>query len=108
LFIVIRIAIDCMGGDHGLPVTVPAAVQVAAKYPDTTFLLVGLPDQVEAALKEARPANPAQFEIVSASEVISMDDPVDVALRKKKDSSMRVAVTCVKQERADACVSAGN
>ena len=97
-----------MGGDHGLPVTVPAAVQVAAKFPDTCFLLVGLPDQVEAALKQARPANPAQFEIVAASEVVTMEDPVDIALRKKKDSSMRVAVTCVKDDRADACVSAGN
>ncbi len=97
-----------MGGDHGLPVTVPAAVQMAARHSDTSFLLVGLPDQVESALKQAKPANPAQFNVVAASEVVAMDDPVDVALRRKKDSSMRVAVTCVKDGQADACVSAGN
>ena len=48
------------------------------------------------------------FEIVAASEVVTMDDPVEVALRRKKDSSMRLAAQSVKDGRADACVSAGN
>ncbi|MDK7178934.1 phosphate acyltransferase, partial [Micrococcus luteus] len=63
---------------------------------------------MEAALERSKPANRSQFEIVSATEVVTMDDPVEVALRRKKDSSMRVAITCVKDGRADACVSSGN
>src|SRR5690606_25348547 len=50
----------------------------------------------------------SRIEIVSASEVVTMEDTVEVALRRKKDSSMRVAVTLVKEGRADACISAGN
>ncbi|AZY48614.1 phosphate acyltransferase PlsX [Bordetella avium] len=104
----IRIAIDCMGGDHGLPVTIPAAIEFARQYPDTRLLLVGLPDAIEAALSEHRSAPRDRLEIVAASEVVTMDDPVEVALRRKKDSSMRLAAQAVKDGRADACVSAGN
>ncbi len=104
----IRIAIDGMGGDHGLPVTVPAAVAFAKRQPDVHILLVGLPDAIEPRLKDVPPALRERIEVVPASEVVTMDDPVEVALRRKKDSSMRVAATLVKDGRADACVSAGN
>ncbi|WOB75361.1 phosphate acyltransferase PlsX [Achromobacter xylosoxidans] len=104
----IRIAIDCMGGDFGLPVTIPAAIEFARQFPDTRLLLVGLPDAIEAALSEHRGVERDRFEIVAASEVVTMDDPVEVALRRKKDSSMRLAAQSVKDGRADACVSAGN
>ena len=97
-----------MGGDAGLAVTVPGTVDVANRYPDSHFLLVGLVEQIEAALDKAKPNDRSQFEIVSATEVVTMDDPVEVALRRKKDSSMRVAISCVKDGRADACVSSGN
>ncbi|MFA1634360.1 phosphate acyltransferase PlsX [Achromobacter ruhlandii] len=104
----IRIAIDCMGGDFGLPVTIPAAIEFARQFPDIRLLLVGLPDAIEAALSEHRGVERDRFEIVAASEVVTMDDPVEVALRRKKDSSMRLAAQSVKDGRADACVSAGN
>ncbi|ARP95887.1 phosphate acyltransferase PlsX [Bordetella genomosp. 13] len=104
----IRIAIDCMGGDAGLPVTIPAAVEFAQQFPDTRLLLVGLPDAIEAALAEHRSAPRDRLQIVPASEVVQMDDPVEVALRRKKDSSMRLAAQAVKDGLADACVSAGN
>ena len=114
--IVVRIAIDCMGGDHGLPVTVPAAVQIAQRYADVHLLLVGVEVQVELALtqalaqasKQAKTVQRDQFTIVHASEVVTMEDSVEVALRHKKDSSMRVAARLVKDGQADACVSAGN
>jgi glycerol-3-phosphate acyltransferase PlsX len=105
---VIRIAIDCMGGDSGLPVTVPAAVEFARRFPDTRLLLTGLADPIEAALGKQRHAPRDRIEIVPASEIVAMDDPVEVALRRKKDSSMRLAAEAVKDGRADACVSAGN
>ena len=104
----IRIAIDCMGGDFGLPVTIPAALEFARQHPDTRLLLVGRPEDVQAALAARRGAPLDRIEIVPATEVVSMDDSVEVALRRKKDSSMRLAAQAVKDGRADACVSAGN
>ncbi len=101
------IAIDCMGGDHGLPVTVPAAMAFAQAHPDTRCLLVG----DEALIRQTLHQNAAaagQFEILHASEVVTMHDSVEIALRRKKDSSMRVAAQAVKDGRADAAVSAGN
>ncbi|GAA4344133.1 phosphate acyltransferase PlsX [Pigmentiphaga soli] len=106
----IRIAIDCMGGDFGLSVTIPAALSFCERHPDVRLLLAGLPDQIEARLAQARAtaAQRERLQIVPASEVVEMDDKVEVALRRKKDSSMRVAAAQVRDGLADACVSAGN
>jgi glycerol-3-phosphate acyltransferase PlsX len=105
------IAIDCMGGDRGLSVTLPAALQCLADTPDLSLLLVGHAEQIQAALAGAgarAAAQPGRLEIVHAPAVVAMDDPPAVALRTKRDSSMRVAIDLVKSGRADACVSAGN
>lgn len=104
----IRIAIDCMGGDVGLQVTVTAAYQFAQRYPDTRFLLAGDPAAIESWLVKLGCAQSDWYQVLPASEVVLMDDPVEVALRRKKDSSMRVAVQAVKDGQADACISAGN
>ncbi len=104
----IRIAIDCMGGDVGLPVTVAAACQFARRHPDTRFLLVGDVQAIHEHLRSQGSVSDAWYQVVPASEVIAMDDPVEIALRRKKDSSMRVAVQAVKDGLADACISAGN
>lgn len=101
-----RIAIDCMGGDHGPSVTVPAALRFLVEHSAAQLILVGQ----ESVL---RPLLPAQLEnprlrIVHASEVVGMDESPALALRNKKDSSMRVAINLVKSGEADACVSAGN
>jgi glycerol-3-phosphate acyltransferase PlsX len=97
-----------MGGDFGLPVTIPAAIAFARQYPDSQLLLVGLPDAIESALSQHKSVPRDQLEIIPATEVVSMDDPVEIALRRKKNSSMRLAAQAVKDGRADACVSAGN
>lgn len=97
-----------MGGDFGLPVTIPAAIEFARQYPDCRLLLVGLPDAIEAALAGHKDVPRDSLEVVPATEVVSMDDPVEIALRRKKDSSMRLAAQAVKDGRADACISAGN
>jgi len=105
----VRIAIDCMGGDLGLPVTVPAAVRCAAEDPDAVFLLVGRSQDIESALRDAHGRSlPSRLQIVHAEQAVAMDDPPAVALRAKRDSSMRVALQLVKNGQADACVSAGN
>jgi len=92
-----------MGGDHGLAVTLPACRQFLEATPDVTLLLVGNP---------AAPALAAfrheRARIVPATEVVTMDDPIEVALRKKKDSSIRVAIKQVKEGAAQAALSAGN
>ena len=104
-----RIAIDSMGGDHGLSVTIPATLQFLERHPDVVILLVGDPDALNAGLRADRSrVDRSRVEIVAASEVVTMDDSIEIALRKKRDSSMRVAITLVKDGRADACVSAGN
>lgn len=104
----IRIAIDCMGGDVGLPVTVEAAYQFARSQNDTFFLLAGDPSGIQTQLRQLGCSDESWYRILPASEVVAMHDPVEVALRRKKDSSMRVAVQAVKEGQADACVSAGN
>lgn len=104
----ITVAIDCMGGDHGPHVTVPAALNFLASNADVDVVLVGLRDAIEAELK-ARGAKPnPRLRVHHASEVVLMDEPPATALRNKKDSSMRVAVDLVKSGEAHACVSAGN
>ena len=97
-----------MGGDHGLSVTVPASIDLLREFPDAAIRLVGLPDQIEVALKKVPAELRSRITIVPATEVVTMDDPIEVSLRKKKDSSMRVAIEQVKEKQADAAVSAGN
>lgn len=101
----ITVAVDCMGGDVGPAVTLPACEAFLSRYPQAQLLLVGMPDAF-AAWPQIK--NNVRCSIVPASEVISMDDTVEVALRKKKDSSMRVAIAQVKDGAAQAAVSAGN
>ncbi len=104
-----RIAIDAMGGDHGLAVTIPATLRYLKRDADVQALLVGDIAALEAALR-AHPAggDRSRIELVHASETVAMDDSIEIALRRKRDSSMRVAIGLVKDGRADACVSAGN
>jgi glycerol-3-phosphate acyltransferase PlsX len=104
----IKISIDCMGGDHGPSVTVPAAISFVNREPDAELILVGLEDAIRAELKRHKASAHPRLSVVSASEVIAMDDSLEVALRRKKDSSMRVAINLVKEGQAQACVSAGN
>src|SRR5688500_15859313 len=97
----ITLAVDCMGGDHGPRVTLAACRAFLDRHAAASLLLVGAP----AAL--AGFSHP-RAQVIPASEVVGMDDPIEVALRKKKDSSMRVAVQQVKDGAAQAAVSAGN
>jgi glycerol-3-phosphate acyltransferase PlsX len=103
----VRIAVDCMGGDLGAAMTLPACLAFLRTHPDAELVLVGTPEALAPAEGWARCTR------VHASEVVTMDDPVEVALRRKKDSSMRVAISQLKAAEgaapaAHACVSAGN
>ncbi|MGQ3887416.1 phosphate acyltransferase PlsX [Legionella sp. CNM-1927-20] len=105
---IITIAIDAMGGDHGLNVIIPACARAAKNNPDLRLLLVGDQSQITTQLKKQGHFNHDQFDVIHASEVVSMDELPSHAMRNKKDSSMRVAINLVKDGRAQACVSAGN
>jgi glycerol-3-phosphate acyltransferase PlsX len=102
------VAVDAMGGDHGPAVTVPACLEFLEAAPQASVVLVGIREPLEAALAKARPALRGRISIHPANEVVDMDEPPADALRKKKDSSMRVAINLVKDGSANACVSAGN
>jgi glycerol-3-phosphate acyltransferase PlsX len=104
----IIVAIDCMGGDHGPHVTVPAALAMQRAHADVAIILVGQREALEAELARHGAAAGPRLRLHHASEVVSMDEAPAQALRYKKDSSMRVALNLVKSGEAHACVSAGN
>ncbi len=97
----ITLAVDVMGGDHGPVVTLAACQNFLRQRPEACLVLVGMP--------HARPQPlPERCIWVDSSEMVEMDDPVEVALRRKRDSSMRRAIEQVRDGHADAAVSAGN
>ena len=103
----ISLSVDCMGGDHGPSATLPACRAFLAAHPNAELILVGRAEALTEASAWAR------CRIVVATEVVEMDDAIEIALRRKKDSSLRVAISQVKPDAngfaaAHACVSAGN
>ncbi len=101
----IKIAVDAMGGDYAPASVVTGAVQAAKN--GVSVILVGDRERVEEELKK-HDIKGLSIPIVHASEVVGMAEPPAQAIRKKKDSSIRVCFELVKEGRADAVVSAGN
>jgi phosphate acyltransferase len=103
-----------MGGDHGIPTTIPAVVEFLALCPEHSALLVGQEPKIRQALDQALAGKgdsarvQRRIEIRHTDEVVLMDDPPAVALRAKRQSSMRLSIEAVKEGRAHAAVSAGN
>jgi phosphate acyltransferase len=104
----ITVAIDCMGGDHGPAVTVPAALAFLRRHAAARVILVGPHEALEAELRKQGAPVGDRLRTHHAAEVVGMNEPPAQALRLKKDSSMRVAANLVKSGDAHACVSAGN
>jgi glycerol-3-phosphate acyltransferase PlsX len=102
----VRIAVDAMGGDNAPAVNVDAAIAAAREFGIAT-LLVGKEGALAKLLAESGYRG-SDIEIVDAAEVISMDDPATAAIRKKRNSSIRVAANCVRDGRAEGLVSAGH
>jgi glycerol-3-phosphate acyltransferase PlsX len=97
-----------MGGDHGASITVPAALAVLNQQPELKLILVGVRESLDAELIRHRAKESERLVVRHASQIVDMSDPPAHALRTKKDSSMRVAIDLVKQDQAQAIVSAGN
>lgn len=102
------IALDAMGGDHGISVTVDAARLAMDEIPGLELVLVGDQQQLQSEVEKHGLSDNPSIRIHHASEVVGMDDLPVVALKKKKDSSMRVAINLVHDKSVQACVSAGN
>ena len=103
----ITLAVDAMGGDQGLAVTVPGATAFLQAHPDVRLIMTG----DEAQLRQALNAAGAPMELIDichTTQVVGMDEAPQSALKNKKDSSMRVAINQVKEGKAQAAVSAGN
>ncbi len=96
-----------MGGDRGAEVCVPASLTMLRQHDDVHLILVGQREIIESYLREAG-ALATRITVHDARQVVAMDESPADALRKKKDSSLRVAIDLVKAGQADACVSAGN
>lgn len=97
-----------MGGDYGPSVVLPAALQALKKHANLQLILVGDQTILQKELHSSRGSLSTNLIIQHASQTVGMDEPPAIALRTKKDSSMRVAINLVKEGKAQACVSAGN
>ena len=106
----IKVSIDASGGDHGVPVTIEAGIKALGVFKDLHLVFVGDQFSIETELGKYSLSGKItkRFNIVHASEVVTMNEPPSIALRKKKDSSMRIAINLVKEQEVDACVSSGN
>jgi glycerol-3-phosphate acyltransferase PlsX len=102
-----KIAVDAMGGDHAPEVTVDGALAALREFGLST-LLVGKSAAIETLLRKRHGSVPAEIEIVEAPDVIEMSEPATAAIRRKRNSSIRVAAHMVREGRADGLVSAGH
>lgn len=102
-----RVALDAMGGDNAPGEIIKGAVEAVKQRGDIKILMTGQKELLEKTLSEyAYPKD--QIEIVNATEVIETAEPPVMAIRRKKDSSIVVAMNLVKKGEADAFVSAGS
>lgn len=97
-----------MGGDHGPLSTIPAAITAVSENSQLDLILVGDTVAIQQALSDSGISSHPQLQIQHASQQVLMTDKPSVALRTKRDSSMRVALDLVDQQKVQACVSAGN
>lgn len=104
----IRVALDAMGGDFGPEVTVPAALLALSRHPELSLTLVGDESGIRSLLTQAGTRLSDRCVVVHAPQRVEMSDRPSVALRTKRESSMRIAIDLVRDGVADACVSAGN
>ena len=101
----VRVAVDAMGGDNAPDEIIKGVAEAVSLREDIKVFLVGKEELIQEKLR-AYSYREGQIEIVNAPEVIEMAEPPVVAIRKKKDSSIVVALKMVKEGKADAFVSA--
>ena len=98
-----------MGGDYGITSSIPASISALNQYPNLEIALVGVGKDIQKFLQlQCRQYDRNRLHVIHANEIVMMDEQPVFALRNKKNSSMRIAINRVKDNQADACVSAGN
>jgi glycerol-3-phosphate acyltransferase PlsX len=102
------VAIDAHGGDHGLLVNIPAAIQALREDDRLELVLCGQQEEIQAALKGAGRVNPSRLRIVHAPEALPMDAKPTAALRRGKNSSMGCSIDLLASGEAEASVSCGS
>ena len=100
-----RVAVDAMGGDHAPEEVVRGAVDWARLHPDVEVILVGDEARMAPFIDEPLPAH---VRIVQASQLVEMGEAPAVAVRRKRDASINVAMRLVRDGEADAVVTAGH
>ena len=103
----VTIAVDVMGGDKGLKVSIPGCALALKQVSGFNLILVGDEKKIKYAVRKHRLPS-SRFKIVHSEEEVLMDDEPIYAMKNKKKSSMRIAINLVKDGEADACISAGN
>jgi phosphate acyltransferase len=104
----IHIALDMMGGDYGPRSSIPAAIRAVDRFPYVHLFLCGHSQSIHTSLKKHNALAHPRITVVHSEQVVNQDERPDLALRRKKQSSMRKALELVEEGKADACVSAGN
>lgn len=104
----IVLAVDAMGGDHGVHITVPAALRFLDETADVNIVFVGDRDRIYKQLGDKLSSYSDRIEVANATQVVGMDEAPQSAMRTKRDSSMRIAINLIKETKANAVVSAGN
>src|SRR3954465_12023780 len=102
------IAVDVMSGDSGAPECLPGALRALAADPALELILVGNPEVIQPALAAAPAGGRARVSVYPAATVVGMSEHPREAIRRRKDSSMRLAIDLVREGRAQGMVSAGN
>lgn len=102
-----RVALDAMGGDYAPAMTVQGAIEALSEHEDLSVILVGNEAEIDLELKKIKYSG-SQISVRRASQTVTMDDSPMTALRRKKDSSIKIGIDLVKSGEADAMVSAGN
>ena len=103
----VNVAVDAMGGDYAPDECIKGAIEAVNECKDIKVILVGKEDIITEKLKSYT-YDASQIEVVNADSVITNDEAPVMAIRRKKDSSIVVAMNLVKQNQADAFVSAGS
>lgn len=107
--IIYKISVDAMGGDYGLKTTLPGCISAINKNKNLHIYIVGIYKKIIKGLKVFKNKyDIKRLNIVNADEIIEMKDSPVIALRNKKKSSMRIAINLIKNNKVDACISAGN
>jgi len=105
--LIMRVAVDAMGAEKGLDIVIEGAIKAKKVNPEIEVVLVGDKEKIEDEIIKSS-FKEASFSIVHAPEMVKVTDPAAVSAKKKKNSSITLALDLLKEGKVEALVSAGN